>query len=389
MQLSLFEQSVLEGVSARGTTPGCYDYVASKTGLTKLDMQEKVFRGDKAGFVGKWQHKIRLIQQKLKSLGLVEKSEKRGEWRITNKGRNKLTFAPRNSLKVYFHNQNGVAFWGDSSHIPELFDSEIDLIVTSPPYLLSKAREYGDIGMNEKDYVDNLVLAIEKWLPSLTPTASIVLNIGESIKKGEGYQNLHRERLLIALHDRLGLKLVQRFTWHSPTKMPTGFWVTQAKRDCVNTIEDFYWLSLNPKTCKANNQNVKIEYSEKQKSYIASSVRKSGVRQNPSGQMANDNTFYKDNGGAIPSTLLIATPESANSEYSQFCKEQGLQRHPAMLDESLPDFFVRYLTDRDDVVFDPYLGSGTTCSAASKQGRNWIGGELVKEYLDGAKIRFN
>lgn len=386
-QLSLFEQTILEATATSGTTKGCYKHFAEKLNISDNEMQHKVHRG--VSLVKKWNHKIRLIQQRLKEKGLIEKAENKGAWRVTGKGREKLTFAPHGGLKPYFETKNGIAFWGDSQLIPSLFPAQIDLIVTSPPYLLGKERSYGNIGMDEDIYVSNLLTAIESWLPCLTRSGSIVLNLGESIKPGEGYQNLHREKLLIALHDKLGLKLIQKFQWYSPTKIPSGHWTTKKRRDCVNVLEDFFWLSLNPKECKANNKNVLVEYSETQKKYMQSAIRKSGVRKKPSGQSANDESFYgKDHGGAIPSNLLMATPESASSAYSLYCKNNGLPRHNAMFNHLLPEFFIRYLTESGDCVFDPYFGSGNTGYAAEENDRHWIGGEIAKEHLDGAISRF-
>jgi site-specific DNA-methyltransferase (cytosine-N4-specific) len=374
MQLSLFEKSVLEGVASTGTTSGCYEYVAKNVGLTASDMREQVFRGEKTGYVGKWQHKIRTVQQKLKYFGLVEKSSGRGAWKITNKGRHELTYCPAGGAKMYFTTQNGMAFWADSADVVGLFEGEVDLIITSPPYLLSRSRDYGDIGKDEHTYVDNLVRAIESWLPMLTSTASIVLNIGNSIKAGEGYQNLHKERLLIQLEDKLNLHLVQKFTWFSP--------------DCVDSTEDFLWLSLSPKDCKADNRNVLVEYSDMQRKYMQSAERKTGTRTPPSGHYVSEETFYRDQGGAIPSTLLLATPEGARSPYSQYCRENDLPRHPAMYSWNLPEFFIKYLTERGDVVFDPFSGSGNTAYAGELNDRYWISSEITKQYVEGHYGRF-
>lgn len=386
MQLSLFDKHVLEGVALTGTTAGCYGHVAKRQGLSWQDMQEKVFRGRSA--VGKWQHRIRQIQQKLKANGLVEPVTK-GSWVVTPKGRQELTLTTGRAVKLYFLTRNGLAFWGDSQHVGSMFPGEIDLIITSPPFLLTKEREYQNLASEELAYVDALVSAIESWLPSLTPTASIVLNLGDSTKKGTGYQSLYKERLLIALEDRLGLHLVQKFVWYSPSKMPSGYWVTHAKRNCANATEDFYWLSLSPKTCKASNQSVLIEYSEKQKEYIEAAQRKSPIKMiRPSGQRADNSSFYVDNGGAIPSNLLFAAPEGSQSPYSLFCKNNGLPRHPAMFHFSLPEFFIRFLTDRGDVICDTYAGSGNTPYAAEINDRHWVSFDLVKEYLSGHYGRF-
>lgn len=54
-----------------------------------------------------------------------------------------------------------------------------------------------------------------------------------------------------------------------------------------------------------------------------------------------------------------------------------------MFPESLPKFFIDYLTDSGDMIFDPFSGSGVSPLAAEKSDRNWISGELVEEYVLG------
>lgn len=380
MQLSLFEEAVLRGIAQTGSTKGTYNAFSEAIGLSSSDMRETVKRG-KDGLRLKWQHKIRSIQSILKSKGLIQNGSQRGAWSLTEKGRGRLNFAPKNQVKAYFQTENGLSFWGDStSVIPELFPNEVSLIVTSPPYL-GHSREYGKT-TDVKEYVENLALMIESWLPMLKRDGSLVLNLGEVTQ--EGCQSSYKHRLLILLEDRLGLKIVQNFYWVSPTKPPSGTWTTKRKRNVVTVTEELFWLSLNPKEVKANNQNVLVEYSETQKKYIQSATRKSPTsRKKPSGHSANDETFYKDNGGAIPSNVLYAVPEGANSAYSKYCKENGLPRHPAMFPEEIPSFFIDFLTERGDVIFDPCSGSGVAPLSAEKSNRHWISGELAEEYVKG------
>lgn len=59
--------------------------------------------------------------------------------------------------------------------------------------------------------------------------------------------------------------------------------------------------------------------------------------------------------------------------------------HEAMFPEELPRRLIRLLTDPGDVVLDCFVGSGTTATAAIKEGRHFIGIDLTEKYVEVAK----
>jgi len=61
--------------------------------------------------------------------------------------------------------------------------------------------------------------------------------------------------------------------------------------------------------------------------------------------------------------------------------------HPAPFPEELPRRLIELYTYQGDVVLDPFMGSGTTCVAALKAGRHYIGYEIEPEYLRLAEER--
>ena len=56
--------------------------------------------------------------------------------------------------------------------------------------------------------------------------------------------------------------------------------------------------------------------------------------------------------------------------------------HPAAFGVGLPTFFLEAFSDKADVVFDPFLGSGTTLIAAHRTGRRCLGCEISPQYAD-------
>ena len=64
-------------------------------------------------------------------------------------------------------------------------------------------------------------------------------------------------------------------------------------------------------------------------------------------------------------------------------------KHPAPFPEELPYRCIQLYTFKGDVVLDPFAGSGTTCIAALKTRRHFIGIDIEKKYVDMANKRIN
>ena len=61
--------------------------------------------------------------------------------------------------------------------------------------------------------------------------------------------------------------------------------------------------------------------------------------------------------------------------------------HPAPFPIQLPQKFINLYTYKNDLILDPFLGSGTTAVAAKLLERNFVGYEIEKEYIEIAKNR--
>jgi len=64
-----------------------------------------------------------------------------------------------------------------------------------------------------------------------------------------------------------------------------------------------------------------------------------------------------------------------------------LYHHPAVMPEEMPYRLIQMLTYKNDIVLEPFLGSGTVCAVAKRTGRRYIGVEMSKKYYDIASER--
>jgi site-specific DNA-methyltransferase (cytosine-N4-specific) len=97
--------------------------------------------------------------------------------------------------------------------------------------------------------------------------------------------------------------------------------------------------------------------------------------------------FAKDNGGSIPPNLLQISNSESNGQYLSGCKAVGIKGHPARFPAKLPEFFIRMLTEPDDLVVDIFGGSNTTGQVAEAEGRRWMTFEELPEYVAASSFR--
>lgn len=187
--------------------------------------------------------------------------------------------------------------------------------------------------------------------------------------------------------DEQGWKLAEEFFWYNPAKLPSPIeWVNKRKiraKDSVNTI---WWLSKSDFP-KADVKNVLAPYSDRMKKLIKDSAKYYTPKMRPSGHDISE-SFGNDNGGAIPSNLLQIPNTESNSQYLRYCKALNIQGHPARFPSKLPEFFIKFLTNENDIVLDIFAGSNTTGWTAEQLGRRWLAFESDHQYLSVSVFRF-
>ena len=281
-----------------------------------------------------------------------------------------------------YETEFGAAFSGDSLELmKELPSGSVQLIVTSPPYALHFQKEYGNVAKH--DYVDWFLPFGREMYRVLAEDGSLILNIGGSYNAGEPTRSLYHLRLLIELCDTVGFKLAQELFWYNPAKLPApAEWVNVRRIRVKDSVEYLWWLSPSAWPA-ADNREVLVPYSKDMERIIERGYEPT---QRPSGHNITPK-FRRRNEGAIPSNLIARGNNDSNSEFMRASKERGIQ-HPARFPAAIPEFFVKLLTQADDLVLDPFAGSNTTGHVAESFDRTWLAFELVNDYVRASALRF-
>lgn len=280
----------------------------------------------------------------------------------------------------------GAAYCADSLDFLDALEPEsVDLIVTSPPFALLRKKTYGN--ETQDAYVDWLLEFGRRAYRILKPTGSFVLDLGGAYQRGAPVRSLYQYRVLLRFCDDLGYFLAEEFFWHNPSKLPSPIeWVNKRKIRAKDTVNTVWWFSKT-EWPQADVRNVLTEYSGRMKKLLQDSEKFYTPKLRPSGHDIA-RSFDKDNGGAIPPNLLSIPNTESNSRYLRYCKAVGVAGHPARFPAKLPEFFIKFLTMKGDLVLDIFAGSNTTGEAAEQLGRRWIACDLDRDYVAASVFRF-
>lgn len=249
---------------------------------------------------------------------------------------------------------------GDCRSVLQRFPSEsIDLIFTSPPYADRRKNVYG--GIHPDKYVEWFKPISSELYRVLKPEGSFVLNIKE--KTVDGQRHTYVLELILALKEQ-GWLWTEEYCWHKrncyPGKWPNRF------RDAWERLLHF----TKQKQFTMHQEEVMVpvgEWAEKRLSYLNGndlvrdeSRSKSGFGKRIANWVGRDRVY--------PTNVLHLATECAN------------RNHAAAFPIELPTWFIKLLTDKGDVVLDPFVGCGTTAIAAKQLERHYFGIDIVEDY---------
>ena len=264
------------------------------------------------------------------------------------------------------------------------YQGKVQLVFFSPPFPLKRKKKYGNKTGDE--YVEWLAELAPKLADLLTEDGSLVIEVGNAWDPGHPTMSLLPLKSLIEFAERGDLRVCQQFICNNPARLPSPIqWVNIERIRVKDSYTHVWWMSKVEKP-KVRQRSVLREYSASMKKLLKTKKYNAGAR--PSEHVIGEASFLSDNGGAIPPSVLEFSNTRSASPYRRYVKARGLKAHPAPMQGALAEWFIRFLTDEQDLVLDPFGGSNTTGATAERLGRKWLAVEPLEEYIQGSKGRF-
>lgn len=230
-----------------------------------------------------------------------------------------------------------------------------ELIVTSPPYNVGKEYE---TPIPLEDYISLQKETISAALEILSPTGSICWEVGHfidgSAKSKEAYP---LDLILYPIFKDFGVKLRNRIVWHFGHGLHENFRFS-------GRHETILWFTWDTEDYTFNLDPIRIpqKYPGKR---AYSGPKKGEPSGNPKGKNPSD-------------VWDMPNVKSNHVEKTE---------HPCQFPVGLVERLILGLTNKGDLVVDPYLGVGTTAVASILHSRRCAGSDIESRYLDIAKKR--
>ncbi|HPC65765.1 MAG TPA: site-specific DNA-methyltransferase [Syntrophorhabdaceae bacterium] len=224
-------------------------------------------------------------------------------------------------------------------------DESIQLVVTSPPYNIGKEYEKR---LNLDLYLHQQSQVIAECVRILTPRGSICWQVGNYVEKGA---IIPLDNILYPIFANLGLRMRNRIIWHFEHGL-------HCRRRFSGRYETIIWFTKNDNYV-FNLDPVRIPQKYPGKKYF----------KGPKAGQYSCNPLGKNPGDL----WMIPNVKSNHVEKTE---------HPCQFPVELIERLVLSLTNENDWVLDPFLGTGTSMIAAIRHGRRGVGAEIVHRYVE-------
>jgi len=253
--------------------------------------------------------------------------------------------------KPYYETDTCILFCGDSLKLLNKLDGEyFDAIITSPPYNIGK--EYEDV-KQLPEYIEWSAKWINDSCRLLEPNGTFLLNLGYVSVDEKG----RAVPLPYLLWDKVPLFLNQEIIWNYSAGVACKNYLSPRNEKILWYVKDEknYIFNLDP----IRDKNVKYPNSKKN-----GKLRVNTLGKNPSD---------------VWEIAKVTTGRNRSSEERT--------SHPCQFPTDLIDKMILGFTNENNIVFDPFVGSGTMFDSCIRNNRFCVGFEISPNYCEIAKQR--
>lgn len=256
---------------------------------------------------------------------------------------------------------------GDCEKVLTQFpDNCVDLIVTSPPYADARKKLYN--GVHPDKYTEWFLPKSEQFLRVLKTKGTFILNIKERVHKGE--RHTYVIDLILRMREQ-GWYWTEEFIWHKKNCYP-GKW--------PNRFRDSW------ERCLQFNKHKKFNMYQESVMVPMGQWAQSRLKNLSNTDKTRDESKVGSGFGKNISNWLGKTM-AYPTNVIHMATECGNRNHSAAFPIGLPEWFIKLFTQENDIVMDPFAGSGSTLVAAIINHRKYIGIDISQEYCDLAEER--
>lgn len=365
-----------------------YDGVGKALGMSRSEFRRRRPVGQARTAHSPLTRTARWTQQTMRARNWLERVPKqRGVWQLTKEGRQRLHTPAGKRVLIGFSTRLGVALVGDCRDSFAGLGEPVSLCLTSPPYPLARPRLYGN--PKPEEYVDFLCSCMEVVVKWLAPGGSAVLIIGQDcFETGSPARSIFLERLVVALHDRLGLQLMDRLIWKSNKPVGPVAWASVKRYQLAVSYEFAYWFCNDASRVMSDNRRVLLPHTARHQRFIASGGERRQSSSSDGAYTLRKGSFSNPTPGRIPRNVLeFGNACASQRRYKARAAELGLTAHGAPVPKALIRFLVSFLSEEGHLVVDPMAGSQTLAEVCEELGRPWVTSELFGEYVRGGAER--
>ena len=240
-------------------------------------------------------------------------------------------------------------------------DNCVDLIFTSPPYADQRKTTYG--GIKPDEYVDWFMPKATEFFRVLKPKGTFILNIKERVVNGE--RHTYVIELILKMRE-YGWLWTEEFIWHKKNSYP-GKWPNRFRDNWERLLQ----FNKNKKF-NMYQEAVMIPVGDWAKDRLnhLSDTDKIRDESKVGSGFGKNISKWVGRQKVYPNNVLHLATECSNRD------------HSAAFPIELPLWFIKLFTKPNDLVLDPFIGSGTTAVAAIQLGRKYLGIDTEKNYVE-------